>query len=356
MDSWAAGPPRVISSFAWVKDQAFRGAEIRPHVDTARDASEPRYFRTFRMHLGCERTKPFHLRVVVLFSPSNPLTSPITLSAIDMGAFNHARYQTWAALLAGLTTAITASVLPENGGILEVDLLFPGNSTYTPQALMPIVFAVQNPTLVPLFDVSIGWSLWEGNNQSSPGSIIGGIENFVSSTPPNPLLITRIVNTIAYPDGVWTLAWSVSFLNCTPPETEPKGLLQLNSATTFTVSASGRAPDLVAATSAQMCGITNGIALNATAFGDNCGVLAPKNATATPCAATINSAAASSIYAEATETACSIPQARQQNPNVTCPTSTGKPSASSPGAAGRIAAASTLLMLLTTFTASINLR
>ena len=272
-----------------------------------------------------------------------------------MGAFNHARSQTWAVLLAGLTTAIMASSLPDNGGVLEVDLLFPGNSTYTPQALMPIVFAVQNPTLVPFFDVSIGWQLWEGNNQSSLGSIVGGIENFVNSTPPNPLLVTRIVNTMAYPDGVWTLAWSVSFLNCTPPETKSQGLLQLNSATTFTVSASGQAPDLVDATSAQMCGTTNGIALNATSFGDNCGVLAPQNATATPCAATINSAAASSIYAEATETACSNPQARQQNPNVTCPTSTGTPSAS-PGATDRIAAASTLLMLLTMFTASIHLR
>ncbi|KAH6698182.1 hypothetical protein BKA61DRAFT_622809 [Leptodontidium sp. MPI-SDFR-AT-0119] len=273
-----------------------------------------------------------------------------------MGAFNHARSQIWAALLfvAGLTTAITA---PDNGGSLEVDLLFPGNSSYTPQALMPIVFAVQNPTLVSQFGVSIDWSLWEGNNQTSPGSIVGLLENFVPSNPPNQILVTRIINTMAYPDGVWTLAWNMSFLNCTPEgDVVPQTLSYLNSATTFTVSASGRAPDLVAATSAQMCGTTNGVALNATSFGRNCGVLSPKNATATPCAATINSAAASSIYAAATETACSIPQERQANPNVTCPSSTAKPSASSPGVAGRIGAASTLLVLLTTFTALIHLR
>jgi hypothetical protein len=307
---------------------------------------------------GCKRTTPSS---PVPSSRCRPSLLPLflsfeatALSSIAMGAFNHARYQIWAILfVAGFTTAITA---PDNGGNLEVDLLFPGNSTYTPQALMPIVFAVQNPTLVSQFKVGIDWSLWEGNNQTSPGSIVGLLENFVPSNRSNQILVTRIINTMAYPDGVWTLAWSMSFLNCTPEgDIEPQTLSYLNSTTTFTVSASGRAPDLVAATSAQMCGTTNGVALSATSFGRNCGVLSPKNATATPCAATINSAAASSIYAAATDAACSIPQERQANPNVTCPTSTAKPSASSPGAVGRITAASTLLMLLTTFTALIHL-
>ena len=285
-----------------------------------------------------------------------------------MRAFNRVRYQAWAALMAamaGLTTAITASAsasLPP-GGVFEVDLLFPGNATYTPQALMPVVFALQNPSLGLAFDASIGWALWEGNNRSSPGSVVGGgleLNDLNLTNNPLQVLLHRIVNTISYPDGVWTLAWTLYFYNCTPPEAEPgpQGL-EYSSSTTFTVSASGQAPDLVAATSAEMCGTTNGIAINATSFQTDqvpCGVLAPNNATANPCAATINSAAASSIYAQATAAACLPSQAREQYPNVTCPTSTSKPSASSPDAAGRIAAAETLLMLLAMFTALIHLR
>jgi hypothetical protein len=269
-----------------------------------------------------------------------------------MGTFNHDRYHIWAILLvASFTTAITA---PDNIGNFEVDLLFPSNSTYTPQALMPIVFAVQNPTLVFRFGASFNWSLWEGNNQTSPGSIVGGLESFQPISPPNQTLVTRIINTMAYPDGVWTLAWSISFLNCTVEGTPAfEDSIYLNSTTTFTVSASGRAPDLVAETSAQMCGTANSLALSQNPLGRSCGMPSPEPATATPCAMTINSTAASSIYAAATEMACSIDE-RQANPNVTCPTA--KPSASSPGVAGRIAAASTLLMLLTMFTALIYLR
>jgi hypothetical protein len=270
-------------------------------------------------------------------------------SSSAMGAFNYVRHQVWAALMAVL---MTASVIA-NPGIFEVDSLFPRNSTYTPQALMPIVFAVQNPTLASSLGATIYWELWEGNNFSSPGSVMdGGMELAIMNFSSNdPFLATRIVNTIAYPDGFWTLSWSLSIYNCSQPAFN-RGIAQSNT-TVFTISTSGQAPDLVAATSADMCGATEGFAYNVTSLGDACGVL-PLNATANPCAAPINSAAASSIYAAATATACEF-YARQQNPNVTCPTSTSKPSASSADGAGRSRSvtASTLLTLLATLTALI---
>jgi hypothetical protein len=277
-------------------------------------------------------------------------------SSSAMGAFNHVRPQAWAALMAGLMTAkggdATASAIP-NPGIFEVDSLFPRNSTYTPQALMPIVFALQNPTLASSLEATLFWDLWEGNNRSSPGSVVGGamelaIMNLSSS---DPLLVTRLVNTIAYPDGFWTLSWNLLINNCSQPEGSPQGMFTLSNATIFTTSTSGEAPDLVAATSADMCGTTEASAFDVTSFGTTCGVLGPSPAT-NPCAATINPAAASSIYAAATAAACAL-ENRQQNPNVTCPTST----ASSADAAGRfrIAAASTLLMLLAMLTDLIHL-
>lgn len=222
---------------------------------------------------------------------------------------------------------------------------------------MPIVFALQNPTLASPLEATLFWELWEGNNDSSPGSVAdGGFElATLDLSSSDPLLLTRSVNTIAYPDGFWTISWSLLFGNCSQPEGKAQGIM-LSNASIFTTSSSGQAPDLVAATSADMCGTAEAYAFNVTSFGDLCGVLGP-SPTANPCAATINPAAASSISAAATAEACS-PLLHQQNPNVTCPTSTAKPSASSADAAGRsrMSAASTLLTLLATLTAIIHFR
>jgi hypothetical protein len=281
-----------------------------------------------------------------------------------MGAFNHVRPLAWAALMAVLTTAVGEASSTSKLGTFEVDSLFPRNATYAPRALMPIVFALQNPTLASTLEASIFWELWEGNNRSSPGSVTnGGIElATLDLSSSDPLLVTRFVNTVAYPDGLWTLAWSLEIYACSQPEGATQDIT-LSNATIFTTSASGQPPDLVAATAADLCGTTEAYAFAVTSSGDACGVLGPSPATS-PCAVTISPAAASSISAAATALACS-PLQRQLNPNVTCPASTDNPSASasasSADAAGRsrmaavAAAASTLLMLLATLTALVHL-
>lgn len=100
-------------------------------------------------------------------------------------------------------------------GIFEVDLVFPRNATYTPQALTPIVWALQNPSTALPLSASLTWSLWEGNNHSSPGSVVGGLFELIQEiTSSEPFLLSKFVNTIAYPDGHWTLAWPLEFFNC----------------------------------------------------------------------------------------------------------------------------------------------
>ncbi|KAH8705985.1 hypothetical protein BGW36DRAFT_20912 [Talaromyces proteolyticus] len=273
-----------------------------------------------------------------------------------MRAFNHVCPLAWAALMVGLMTAMGDATATASPGIFEVDALFPRNETYTPQALMPIVFALQNPALASPLVASMSWELWEGNNYTSPGSVTDGGFEFATLdfSSNDPFLVTRIVNTLAYPDGFWTLSWSLEIYNCSQSEHSTQSITVSN-ATVFTISRSGRAPDLVAATSADMCGTADGYAFNVTSFGDTCGVLG-SSPTTNSCAATIDPAAASSIYAAATASACS-PLYRPQNPNITCPTSTSKSSASSADAAGRsrMAAASTLFTLLATLTALIHL-
>ena len=279
-----------------------------------------------------------------------------------MRAFNHLCPLAWAALMASLmtagdatasTTAAAAATLTPS--IFEVDLLFPRNETYTPQALMPIVFAMQNPTLASPLGALIFWELWEGNNRSSPGAVNGGLElNLDNLSFSDPLFVTRFPNTLPYPDGSWTLTWSLQVTNCTAPpkQSNDTDAIQLSSTTVFTVSSSGQAPDLVAATSADMCGTAEAYAFDMTSSSDECGspggLLGP-SPTTNPCAASIDAAAASSIYAAATAFACS-PLELPLNPNVTCPTVSAKPSTSS-----HTTAASTLLALLATLTALIHL-
>lgn len=85
-----------------------------------------------------------------------------------------------------MTTELAdASTTSADSGIFEVDLLFPRNTTYAPQALMPVVWAMQNPHLAWPTQATIFWELWEGNNQTSPGSVSdGGLELSVGTNQP----------------------------------------------------------------------------------------------------------------------------------------------------------------------------
>lgn len=255
-----------------------------------------------------------------------------------------------------MTPALAAaSTVSADSGIFEVDLLFPRNTTYTPQALMPVVWAIQNPPLAVPTEATIFWGLWEGNNQTSPGSVTdGGLELSVGTnlSSSEPLLFHRIVNTASYPDGVWTLWWEIYVTNCS---SRPyfRDRIKASNTIIFSTSSSSQAPDLVAATSPDQCGSAEAFAFNViSGHTDLCAVIRPSPTTTTnPCGATIDAAAASSIAAAATATAC-LPY-WPKLPNVTCPTPTA--SSADDASRTRIAAASTLLMLLAPLTALIHL-
>ncbi|KAL5087857.1 hypothetical protein Trisim1_007508 [Trichoderma cf. simile WF8] len=278
-----------------------------------------------------------------------------------MGASSHVRFA-FAALLAGLMTAMGAkSTSPTLPATLEVDLLFPRNETYAPSWLMPVVFAVQNSSLAVPLGVSIQWSMWEGNNTRSPGAIGGGgfdvagdVAGDVTtarSTLKNPYLVSSAVNTISYPDGVWTLAWYVQYHSCDYNNPEgPWTSHSENFTTVFTVSKSGKAIDLEAATSSDVCGAGQAQAFNITSPG-SCDSSFGPSPTTNPCAATIDSAAASSLsaLARATGSICTSFAA-----NLTCLNPSpppGQPSAANP----RVAAASTFLTLLAALGALMHL-
>ncbi|RAH78659.1 hypothetical protein BO86DRAFT_438059 [Aspergillus japonicus CBS 114.51] len=267
---------------------------------------------------------------------------------------NHVRFLAWCALVAHSVLAIGTATAAD-WRIFEVDLISPRNMTYTPQALMPIVFALQNPALSDTTAASIFWSVWEGNNLTSPGSIMDGVleldvgDNW-NRTSSEPHFVTRFFNTVNYPEGFWTLSWSLQLYNCSDnPEKQGDQFITTNNATTFTVSRqSGKTPDLVAATSAETCGATVAYAYNVTGGEYGCGFMG-SNVTANPCSVTINPSAASSIMAAATEMACS-PLETGVYPNVSCPASPVESSneAAPPHVAAAVSIWLTLLTLVTT--------
>lgn len=266
-----------------------------------------------------------------------------------MGASSHPRFA-FAALMAGSMTVMgDKSVFLTLPATFELDLLFPRNQTYAPSWRMPIVFGVQNPSLaVPLF-ATIRWNLWEGNDKKSPGSITGGhfdVAGDVATarpTPSNPYLLSTAVNTISYPEGFWTLAWYVQYNICGNPTHGE------NFTTVFTVSRSGKTIDLEAATSSDICGTAEAQAFNITSP-ELCGILGP-SPTTNPCAVTIDSAAASSLSAEA-ETTGSI--CTSYSSNLTCLNPSPPPA--QPSAANHcVVAGSTLLTLLAALATMIHL-
>ncbi|RAK99290.1 uncharacterized protein BO80DRAFT_426578 [Aspergillus ibericus CBS 121593] len=237
-------------------------------------------------------------------------------------------------------------------GIFEVDLIFPRNETYAPHTLLPVVFALQNPPLAFPVAAWISWSLWEGNNLTSPGSITDGVIELalLNLTSTEPLLVTRFIDTIPYPNGFWTFEWSLQMDMCSAGY-GPGQFIDTNSTTVFTISQSGQAPDLVAATSSDKCGTMKAYAYNITAEGESCGYFGP-SPTTNPCAVTVNAAAASSVMAAGTALACD-PLESSIYPNVTCP----PVSVSSSNVAGQyhMAAAPTLLTLLAVVSGLIHL-
>lgn len=249
-------------------------------------------------------------------------------SIANMHDSNHDHARPLASLMMLLLLLISSTIATTTSGTFEVDVLFPRNDTYAPQALMPFVFALQKPALSIGLAASISWGFWLGGNSTDPTFIYNGI--FQPDSPfftPNlssvvePFYLTDAVNTLAYPDGPWTFQWSVRVNNCSMQS----AAVMYDGAVTFTTRKNATAPDLVAATSPGTCRNATGYAFDVMSVNErSCGVLGPYVASAAnPCALSINKAAASSILASATANACEQEPAPEYSSAV-CPKPKGE--------------------------------
>jgi hypothetical protein len=202
----------------------------------------------------------------------------------------------------------------------EVDLFFPLNQTYSPTPLFPIVFGLQNAPLFPSLDPSFELLLW--NFTLGYGINATSYSPSVSLSATN---FTRAETAFAYgfvanlSTGYYSLVWSFTSANCSDAD----GVFVDNGGTRshgvqFTIQDGAPVVDIAAPLTSDECAGIEHFAFNVTGTlevpdpglydgTDTCAVLNGTTALVegNPCAVSIGAAAASSIEAQITSTACS---------------------------------------------------
>ncbi|CAK7207077.1 hypothetical protein SEUCBS139899_009885 [Sporothrix eucalyptigena] len=243
-----------------------------------------------------------------------------------------------AVLLAGAWTA-TATTFPQT---VEVDVVFPRNETYAPAAVFPVVFAFQNPALVPSLDPGFQLELWQNiahnNSLALPDIDLGGV-NFTNSTGPlyvyTYALNINTTNAGADASTQYNLAWSFSAGNCSASTTDSTeaasfgGGFVFNNVIFTIAKEGGVAPSINTTDADSSCKDLSYLAFNLTGtltvpdptrqwdghascaeFSDTM----PTPASGNPCAATADASVAASILAGATSSACAA-----ATPAISCP-------------------------------------
>ncbi|EDU50719.1 conserved hypothetical protein [Pyrenophora tritici-repentis Pt-1C-BFP] len=192
----------------------------------------------------------------------------------------------WMLWLLIACSAVINAAVNNLTGLLEVDLVFPQNDSYAPTNDMPIIFAIQNPELAPVLDITIMFDIYDRDDRFGNGST----------------------------SGIYDIQWANLSSNG-PFRNLP---LTFNSSTNllaFTSKDLTQDVDLVSATENKKCSDGMGVAFNITDNYDapldhywpgkgTCGLVALPLPTPDPCRVKINSAAASSISASITKRRC----------------------------------------------------
>lgn len=219
----------------------------------------------------------------------------------------------WAlAVTTGTTFAQTTRTFPAT---VEFDLVFPRNETYAADALLPIVFAVQNPEAVGPLAFSTSWSIYRRGIFSD--DIASGYRRDMwtnySTVGNEPYFETFVTDALNGTEGQFTLVLDLAIHNCTYYD---KSLNYDSSLNFGQVAAYGRfdfelrngaqRPSVLTPTDSCPVGIASfGITktINQSTeqiyYRDTCAVLADPAPKMNPCAVKIDSTVASRVSASA---------------------------------------------------------
>ncbi|KAI0809653.1 hypothetical protein GGR55DRAFT_648736 [Xylaria sp. FL0064] len=178
---------------------------------------------------------------------------------------------------------------------VEVDAVFPRNNTYAPIDLMPVVFAVENPSAAWPLPFQVQWSLETFQVDAPPVSQGYGIIDLLSTYcgDSDPYYVVDYAN-LKNTEGVYFMVWAVYADRCQ----ENSSYADIKQNVTFTAKAGGTEPELQASTHPGTCAT-----IQSTTFGFAypCPWSGGK---ANPCELNLNEGQASSISAEITASAC----------------------------------------------------
>ncbi|KAL2820423.1 hypothetical protein BJX63DRAFT_380758 [Aspergillus granulosus] len=230
-------------------------------------------------------------------------------------------------LLAASMGAIVNAV-----SVVEVDLVFPRNETYSPTQAYPFVFAVQNSEKAQLLNLRVSYRM---NNWDNSSDTFHPITPYVyleraNLSSSDPYLSYRFFSGLN--PGHWWLTWEVEYQSCNvDAERSSDGLIHNSYSWSrmFTIANSTSTPDrevdLVAATANDSCpGDMNAVAINVTdttmqtiksinwTGRDTCVVTTNSTSgnpvhTPNPCGVSISPEVAASISANFTAQKCSEP-------------------------------------------------
>jgi hypothetical protein len=236
----------------------------------------------------------------------------------------------WGLSCALSPTAAESTVSVTYPATVEFDVVFPGNKTYAPAPVFPIVFAVQNlAAATPSTLIQIQWTLVKIDEYRILTDLIT-MPNTNSSDPYYINLWTSWLNGTASA-GAYGLTWEFTYNNCTEPglDAGSDGLRRnfTRGSFIFTIEPGAQQPDLGADLDA--CPAQNA-AIEITGTlpvrwdpplqpRHVCGILATEQPPATPCAARMDKAAASSIAAELTASACATGRSTPPALTTGCP-------------------------------------
>jgi hypothetical protein len=234
-------------------------------------------------------------------------------------------------LLALLIARSSGQTFP---AIAEVDILFPRNDTYAPTALMPVIFAIQNPAAAVSLDLALEWYLYQLEDGDVTGVGSGVITMaYVSTASSGPDYEYGSIYNLVSVEGNWSLFWVVGSINCTQfpvSNSSLPGHFQGNTVI-FTTKNGAQTTDLVTTITNGSCASDESFTFNISKAEEvsvgigttvtTCAVLVSTSPTPSPnpCAAQLNPSGASSILASLTASACSWP-----TPLVNCTTKTAE--------------------------------
>jgi hypothetical protein len=205
-------------------------------------------------------------------------------------------------LFSWVTWVVANSITPP--AMIEIDLVFPLNHTYTLIDPFPVIFVIQNAAVAWNFGFDFTWIITgvadEGSSSEAFGPGLVLVEQTFHYLVPSGSFI--VVNSTNFPDigrpdnlpaGKWNLSWSYDSTICTPyggDVLEIGSGIPIQGSIGFTVEDGGASPDFT-----SNCPILAGH-FGIVANWSGCPQLGTPG-TANPCGAKIDAAQASSISA-----------------------------------------------------------